>query len=49
VCDRILVMYGGRVINEFIAGDELTTPENILFAIEGGSGHVQSQVDAVRS
>ena len=49
VCDRILVMYGGRVTKEFIAGEEMTRPENILFAIEGGSGHVQSQADAVRS
>ena len=36
VCDRILVMYGGRITHEFKHGDPTTTPENILLAIEGG-------------
>jgi len=39
VCDRILVMYAGRIIREFKKGDRASTPENILQAIEGGSGH----------
>lgn len=36
VCDRILVMYAGRITREFRRGDPDTTPENILLAIEGG-------------
>ncbi len=36
ICDRILVMYKGRVVEEFITGERRTTPENILHAIEGG-------------
>lgn len=40
VCDRILVMYEGKITREFKAGDAVTTPENILLAIEGGSAHV---------
>jgi ribose transport system ATP-binding protein len=47
VCDRILVMYEGKITHEFQSGDELTTPENILLAIEGGSAHVQRQSDTV--
>jgi ABC-type sugar transport system ATPase subunit len=47
VCDRILVMYEGKITHEFKSGDELTTPENILLAIEGGSAHVQRQSDTV--
>lgn len=38
VCDRILVMYEGRITHEFKRGDPATTPSNILLAIEGG-GH----------
>jgi ribose transport system ATP-binding protein len=41
VCDRIFVMYEGRITREFRSGDEQTTPENVLLAIEGGNGHVQ--------
>jgi ABC-type sugar transport system ATPase subunit len=37
ICDRILVMYEGRIIEEFIKGDINSTPEKILQAIEGGS------------
>lgn len=37
VCDRILVMYEGRITREFKKGDHNSTPENILQAIEGGS------------
>ena len=48
VCDRILVLYGGRITHEFKSGDDQATPQNILLAIEGGrSGHVQSQADAI--
>jgi len=42
VCDRILVMYEGRITHEFIKGDKFTTPENILLAIEG-VGHNNGQ------
>lgn len=35
VCDRILVMYEGRITDEFQKGDSRTTPEHILKAIEG--------------
>ncbi len=37
VCDRILVMYEGRITREFKRGDPQMTPENILLAIEGGN------------
>ena len=37
ICDRILVMYEGRIIEEFMKGDSNSTPEKILQAIEGGS------------
>jgi ABC-type sugar transport system ATPase subunit len=37
ICDRILVMYKGRIVEEFNRGDENLTPENILLAIEGGT------------
>lgn len=36
VCDRILVMYEGRIIQEYKQGQPETTPENILLTIEGG-------------
>ncbi len=36
VCDRILVMYNGRVKAEFRVGDPGTTVEAILHAVEGG-------------
>lgn len=36
VCDRILVMYNGRVTKEFVKGAKDMTPEKILDAIEGG-------------
>lgn len=39
VCDRILVMYAGRMIQEFKRGEAGTTPQNILRAIEGGNNH----------
>ena len=35
VCDRIMVMYEGRLTDEFHKGESKTTPENILYAIEG--------------
>lgn len=47
VCDRILVMYKGRISAEFKADDPNTTPENILLAIEGGNTHDQKQVASV--
>ncbi|KPL82178.1 hypothetical protein SE15_13965 [Thermanaerothrix daxensis] len=49
VCDRILVMYKGRISAEFRSGEPQTTPENILLAIEGGNAHDQRQVAAVYS
>jgi len=36
ICDRILVMYEGRIIKEFKKGDPETTPENILRVMEEG-------------
>ena len=36
VCDRIIVMYEGRFVREFLKGCEETTPKNILLAVEGG-------------
>jgi ABC-type sugar transport system ATPase subunit len=36
VCDRILVMYEGRLTREFRRSDSDSTPSNILLAIEGG-------------
>ncbi len=36
ICDRILVMYDGRLTHEYKKGAKDTTPENILAAIEGG-------------
>ena len=41
VCDRILVMYGGRIIREYKQGEPDTTPENILLTIEGGQRGTQ--------
>jgi len=49
VCDRILVMYQGRIIAEFKAEDPQATPENILLAIEGGNAHDQRQVASTYS
>lgn len=49
VCDRILVMYNGRITAEFKAGEPVTTPENILLTIEGGNIYEQKQMDPVRS
>jgi ABC-type sugar transport system ATPase subunit len=36
VCDRILVMYEGRITAEFSREHGDLKPEAILFAIEGG-------------
>jgi ribose transport system ATP-binding protein len=36
VCDRILVMYEGRITHEFAKGDKNTTPANILLEVGGG-------------
>jgi ABC-type sugar transport system ATPase subunit len=36
VCDRIVVMYDGRVVAEFNVGDADATVEKILHAVEGG-------------
>ncbi|HVO68784.1 MAG TPA: ATP-binding cassette domain-containing protein, partial [Aggregatilineaceae bacterium] len=43
VCDRILVMYEGRITREFRRDLPETTPENILLAIEGGHHGNDSQ------
>jgi ABC-type sugar transport system ATPase subunit len=37
MCDRILVMYAGRLTHEFTREKGDMTPENILMAVEGGS------------
>lgn len=49
VCDRILVMYKGRITAEFRVGEEQATPENILLAIEGGDLYDQKQVVTIHS
>lgn len=41
VCDRILVMYNGKITAEFKSGEPITTPENILLTIEGGQVYEQ--------
>jgi ABC-type sugar transport system ATPase subunit len=41
ICDRILVMYRGRLTHEFMKGDPLTTPDNILLAIEGDTEYAK--------
>ncbi|MDP6526283.1 MAG: sugar ABC transporter ATP-binding protein [Kiritimatiellia bacterium] len=35
ICDRVIVMYKGRIVKEFHKGDSGMTPENIVRAIEG--------------
>ena len=35
VCDRVFVMYNGRIAREFASGAVETTVENILLAVEG--------------
>lgn len=35
LCDRVIVMYRGRMVKEFRKGDPDLTPENIVHAIEG--------------
>jgi ABC-type sugar transport system ATPase subunit len=35
ICDRVIVMYRGRMVKEFHKGDPDLTPENIVHAIEG--------------
>lgn len=40
ICDTIMVMYRGRIVERFAAGAPETTPQNILLAIEGGAVHV---------
>lgn len=37
VCDRIIVMYAGKTIREFVSGEAQTSASNILLAIEGGT------------
>ena len=36
LCDRILVMYAGRITREFSRAASDMKPEDILLAIEGG-------------
>jgi ABC-type sugar transport system ATPase subunit len=35
ICDRILVMYSGRIVKEFDAKEKTTTVQNVLSAVEG--------------
>jgi ABC-type sugar transport system ATPase subunit len=35
ICDRILVMFKGRVVAEFDTGDPITTAERVLSVVEG--------------
>ena len=37
MCDRILVMYQGKITREFLSHDKKTTAENILRSVEGSS------------
>ena len=37
MCDRILVMYQGKITKEFLTHDENTSVENILHAVEGSN------------
>jgi ABC-type sugar transport system ATPase subunit len=41
ICDRILVMYRGRLTHEFTKGSSVTTPDNILLAIEGDTEYAK--------
>lgn len=41
ICDRILVMYQGRITHEFKKGSSNTTPQNILQAIEGDTEYAK--------
>ncbi|HSM23794.1 MAG TPA: sugar ABC transporter ATP-binding protein [Anaerolineaceae bacterium] len=41
ICDRILVMYQGRITHEFKKGNPNTIPNNILEAIEGDTEHAK--------
>jgi len=36
VCDRILVMFDGRIVAQFFPADPETTPDRVLMAVEGG-------------
>lgn len=36
VCDRIVVMYAGQIVAEFVPGAPDATPEQILLTVEGG-------------
>jgi len=38
ICDRIVVMYRGKIVDEFRRGEPRMTPHEILEAIEGGAG-----------
>jgi ABC-type sugar transport system ATPase subunit len=38
VCDRVFVMYNGRVVREFASGAVETTVDNVLLAVEGDVG-----------
>jgi ABC-type sugar transport system ATPase subunit len=37
ICDRIVVMYAGRIVAEFVPGTADATPERILLTVEGGT------------
>jgi ABC-type sugar transport system ATPase subunit len=45
LCDRILVMYKGRITHEFPRNDARTTPKQILLATEGAGSDVQTRAD----
>ena len=42
VCDRILVMYAGQLVSEFVTDEPTTTVERIMHAIEGSLMHDES-------
>jgi ABC-type sugar transport system ATPase subunit len=49
VCDRILVMYEGKIVAQFFPGEPGTTPETVLLAVEGGlRNHAASGIDRER-
>jgi ribose transport system ATP-binding protein len=40
ICDRIIVMFNGKICAQFVCGEPETNKENILSAIEGGFRNV---------
>ncbi|MGA2111623.1 MAG: sugar ABC transporter ATP-binding protein [Anaerolineales bacterium] len=43
VCDRIVVMFAGKLDGEFVPGDPTVNAERILLAVEGSLAHNESE------